>query len=109
MAHVSVSESRPSVKSLLIRARMAWADKDQWRDILEEAYELASPMRNPYDFEHSAGARRKDRVFDSTLQQSLFRFSSRPQSEITPPPLKWAPMIPGPLVPPSLDGEFKAD
>ena len=88
---------RPTVKTLLLRAKKAWADKDQWRGLLEEAYELASPMRNPYDTEHVSGSRRKDRVFDSTLQQSLFRFSSRLQSDITPPLQKWANMIPGPL------------
>ena len=100
---------RPTTKTLLKRATSAWVDKDQWRDILEEAYELASPMRNPYDTHQTRGARRKDRVFDSTLQQSLFRFSSRLQSEITPPLQKWATPIPGPFVPKKQVDELKAD
>lgn len=98
---------RPSVKDLLERASKAWADKDEWKDLLEEAYELASPMRNPYDTENTQGQRRKDRVFDSTLQQGLFRFSSRLQSEMTPPLQKWGALIPGPLVPPESVDELK--
>ena len=102
--------NRPAPRELIKRGKSAWADKELWRDLLEEAYELAAPMRNPYETRSlSPGSRRKDRVFDSTLQQSLFRFSSRLQSEITPPLQKWASLIPGPLVPPDLLDELKRD
>ena len=90
--------ARQSVKKLLLRGKDAWVDKDLWRSLLEDAYELACPQRNPYD-NVSPGSRKTDRVFDSTLPQALFRFSSRLQSELTPPLQKWGNLVPGPLVP----------
>lgn len=101
--------AREGTKTLLVRGGKAWADKDLWRDLLEEAYELGAPMINPYDTNNTRGGRKKDRVFDSTLQQSWFRFSSRFQSEMTPPLQKWGNVIPGPLMPPKFKEEVEAD
>lgn len=97
--------ARQKVKKLLRRGKDAWEDKELWRSILEDAYELASPMRNVYD-RPSPGQRKMDRVFDSTLPQALFRFSSRLQSELTPPLQKWGNLVPGPLVPEELKEEL---
>lgn len=97
--------ARMEVKQVTQRAQTAWSKKDNWRSLLQDGYELALPMRNPYfgsgDGVHRSqeGQRKMDRVFDSTLMNANVRLANRLQSEMTPPFMKWAELAPGPFIP----------
>ena len=94
---------RFETKKILARSQTAWAKKDNWRALLQDAYELALPMRNPYFGSGDGvrpgreGQRKMDRVFDSTLMIANVRLANRLQSELTPPFMKWAKLVPGPF------------
>lgn len=89
------------------RSAMAWSTKSLWRDLRESAYELALPHRNPYHSSGAAnakgkqqpGARKMNRVFDSTLMTSTVRFANRLQSELVPPFQRWGKLVPGAFIP----------
>lgn len=95
------------------RSDAAWKVKNQWRDLRTSAYELALPMRNPY---HSGGdgkskttpgTRKMNNVFDSTLQVMTVRLANRLQSELTPPFMKWAKLVPGAFIPEANKAEIQ--
>lgn len=81
------------------RKEQAWARKEQWHSLLQDAYELALPNRNLCDLPKNPGQHKMDKVFDSTLMTSTARFANRIQSELFPPFSKWANLVPGPAVP----------
>lgn len=91
--------ARLSVNGILKRKESAWAVKEQWRSLLQDAYELALPNRNLYDLPKTEGQHKMERVFDSTLMTATANFANRMQSELFPPFAKWANLIPGPAVP----------
>ena len=75
--------------------------KRQWRNIYEDAYRYALPMRNLYDgyYESSPGQDKMSRVFDSTAIQSTQRFANRLQSGVFPPQRNWCRLTPGEDIP----------
>ncbi len=75
--------------------------KRQWRNIYEDAYRYALPMRNLYDgyYESAPGQDKMSRVFDSTAIQSTQRFANRLQSGVFPPQRNWCRLIPGEDIP----------
>lgn len=93
---------RLKVEDVLKRHDMALRKKDDFRDLYEDAYEFALPQRNLYDgyWEGKVGgAKKMNRVFDSTAINSVQRFANRLQSGIFPPQRKWCRLEPGPDIP----------
>ena len=93
------------IKADILRKRStaAWAKKDQWRSLYEEAYEYALPQRNLFDgnWEGGLGGRSKGlKVFDSTAIHSTQRFANRIQSGLFPPDKQWMVLAPGTDIPP---------
>lgn len=80
------------------RANQAWAKKDLWRSMLQDAYEFALPQRNLYTT-FSEGQEKMDRVFDSTAVASTVKFANNLQSDLTPAFRTWAELRAGPFVP----------
>ena len=90
-----------SVQALKSRYKKAAAHKEQWRNIYEEAYEFALPMRNLYDgyAESVPGQNKMRRVFDSTAINSTSRFANKIQSSLFPPQRSWCRLVPGNEIP----------
>ena len=91
-----------SLTQIKKRYKQAEAHKDHWRDIYEEAYEFALPMRNMYDgyYEGDVAVQNKmKRVFDSTAVHSTARFANRLQSSLFPPQREWCRLLPGEDIP----------
>lgn len=89
-------------EDVLKRHDIALRKKDDFRDLYEDAYEFALPQRNLYDgyWEGKVGgAKKMNRVFDSTAINSVQRFANRIQSGIFPPQRKWCRLEPGPDIP----------
>lgn len=106
--------ARLEVAHVAKRSASAWKVKDQWRDLRSSAYELALPMRNLYqssaggkNAKQTPGARKMNHVFDSTLMVMTVRLANRLQSELTPPFMKWAKLIPGAFIPEENKGEVQ--
>ncbi len=102
---------RLSPEDVLKRHDTALRKKDDFRDLYEDAYEFALPQRNLYDgyWEGKVGgAKKMNRVFDSTAINSTQRFANRLQSGIFPPQRKWARLEPGPDIPDDRKGEAQA-
>lgn len=99
------------VEDVLKRHDMALRKKDDFRDLYEDAYEFALPQRNLYDgyWEGKVGgAKKMNRVFDSTAINSVQRFANRLQSGIFPPQRKWCRLEPGPDIPDDRKPEAQA-
>ena len=108
---------RLEAEKVVKRSESAWKDKALWRDLKQSAYELALPMRNPYHSTGSnasggkgkqqPGARKMNRVFDSTLMISTARFANRLQTELTPPFRRWGKLTPGTFIAPQFRQEVQ--
>jgi hypothetical protein len=99
------------VEDVLKRHDIALRKKDDFRDLYEDAYEFALPQRNLYDgyWEGKVGgAKKMNRVFDSTAINSVQRFANRLQSGIFPPQRKWCRLEPGPDIPDDRKPEAQA-
>ena len=98
-------------EDVIKRHDMALRKKDDFRDLYEDAYEFALPQRNLYDgyWEGKVGgAKKMNRVFDSTAINSVQRFANRLQSGIFPPQRKWCRLEPGPDIPQDRAAEAQA-
>lgn len=98
-------------EDVLKRHDQALRKKDDFRDLYEDAYEFALPQRNLYDgyWEGKVGgAKKMNRVFDSTAINSVQRFANRLQSGIFPPQRKWCRLEPGPDIPVERAAEAQA-
>lgn len=98
-------------EDVLKRHDIALRKKDDFRDLYEDAYEFALPQRNLYDgyWEGKVGgAKKMNRVFDSTAINSVQRFANRIQSGIFPPQRKWCRLEPGPDIPQDRSAEAQA-
>lgn len=98
-------------EDVLKRHELALRKKDDFRDLYEDAYEFALPQRNLYDgyWEGKVGgAKKMNRVFDSTAINSTQRFANRIQSGIFPPQRKWCRLEPGPDIPDERRAEAQA-
>lgn len=100
-----------SAEQLIKRSDKAWRKKDEWRDLYKDAYEFAVPQRSLYDGYYDAGvqgAKKMNRVFDSTAITSTQRFANRMQAGIFPSHGRWSRLEPGPEVPPAKKGALQA-
>lgn len=88
---------REDPDELLRRASVAWSEKSRWDALLRDAFELSMPNRNGFT-PAGPGAKKMDRVFDSTAVASAMAFANRFQSDVIPPFKKWIKLVPGPLV-----------
>lgn len=93
-----------SVEELLHRENAAWNIRDKWRSILQDAYEMAMPFRNPY-VSDSKAPKPMDRLFDSTAMTSTFKLANRILMELLPPDDIWFGLKAGPLLEIQLDGK----
>lgn len=91
-----------SVDDILKRHKKALTKKEDFRSLYDEAYEFALPQRNLYDGYYDGGvggAKKMNRVFDSTAINSTQRFANRMQSGVFPPQRKWCRLEPGTDIP----------
>lgn len=98
-------------EDVLKRHDLAQRKKDDFRDLYEDAYEFALPQRNLYQGYYEGkvgGAKKMNRVFDSTAINSTQRFANRIQSGIFPPQRKWCRLEPGPDIPDERKAEAQA-
>jgi hypothetical protein len=86
---------RMAVKDLTTRIGLAWSETEAFREVLDDAYALASPSRNQFKGTRSPGETHGNQVFDSTLMTSLNRFANRIQSALFPSFQDWAEFVPG--------------
>ncbi|PZQ48887.1 MAG: hypothetical protein DI551_00725 [Micavibrio aeruginosavorus] len=89
---------------VLKRSNAAWLIRDQWRNILEDAYELVFAGINPYTQDKKA-PRSMNRQFDSTATASTVRLANRILNEMTPPFDNWADIKAGALLEMTMDKE----
>lgn len=86
------------IKELTARYNKAKGAQLQWVDLLRDAYDFSQPNRNLFR-QQAPGAKKMDRVFDSTAVISTIRFANRIQSDLIPPFQRWAKLKAGPMVP----------
>jgi hypothetical protein len=100
-----------SPEQLIKRSEKAWRKKDEWRDLYKDAYEFAVPQRSLYDGYYEGGvggAKKMNRVFDSTAITSTQRFANRMQAGIFPSHSRFARLEPGPEVPGAKKSQLQA-
>ena len=93
------------------RATAAWAAKESWRDLYEDAYEYGLPQRNLYDGSWESdtrGQKKGNRVFDSTAVHAVQRFANRMQSGLFPPDKRWMTLQPGSAIPEDREDQVRA-
>lgn len=86
------------------RAEQAWKIRDQWRHILQDAYELAMPWRNPYTG-NKENPKPMNRLYESTAITATMRLANKLLQEFTPPGENWVSLKAGPLVEIQLQGD----
>ena len=73
-------------KRLRERAKQAWATKDLYDPLTQDAYDYILPYRGGGGTGAKAkAAARVDKLFDGTGPQAAMRFAGRVQSDLTPP------------------------
>ena len=83
-----------SVEKVMKRYGVAVQDTRNWDAVLRDAYEFGLPQRDVL----IPGARKGDRVFDSTAPTSAIAFANRVQSDLMPPFHRWAILRAGPAI-----------
>ncbi len=86
-----------AIESLQARYRAALARQGNWQKHWQECYEFALPQRNGASEQSVAsnGAKRFDRVFDSTAPDAVEQLAASLMAEITPPTGGWFDFEPG--------------
>jgi hypothetical protein len=82
------------VDKVIERSKLAWAEKELWRSVFQDAYKYAMPGRNLY-LETTQGQLKSEDVYDSTLVSTTTRFANMLQSDMTPVGQTWANLVPG--------------
>jgi len=92
---------RLTPEQILKRQQIAQTKKDEFQQLYQDAYEFALPQRQLYGVWEggSVGAKKMQRVFDSTAINSTQRFANRLQSVVFPPQRKWAKLEAGSQIP----------
>ncbi len=90
--------SQLDTSTILKRSDLAWSEKDAWKPVIQEAYEMCYAGMNPYSKGSEKQPRSLDRQFDSTAVTGVIRTGSRILNELTPPDQNWAEVRPGPLL-----------
>lgn len=104
-------ESMNDNASLCWRSDEAWKRRDLWRSLLQEAYELANPYRNPY---LTSTQNRKNtsppmnNLFESTMLVSNFNATNKLLLDVAPPEQNWPSIKVGPVLENRLKGTEKA-
>ena len=96
-------KDRLNIAEVTRRHKEAFARKDLWRSVYEEAYEYGLPQRNMYQGYYEGnvpGQGKMNRVFDSTAIDSTQKFANRIQSGLFPPYKKWCRLEAGNDIPP---------
>ena len=88
---------RLTPEEIIKRQSLAQTKKDEFQQLYQDAYEFALPQRQLYGvWEGGAvGAKKMQRVFDSTAINSTQRFANRLQSVVFPPQRRWCRLEPG--------------
>ena len=103
-------KERLTLEEVIRRHKEAFARKDLWRSVYEEAYEYGLPQRNMYQgyYEgHVPGQGKMNRVFDSTAIDSTQKFANKIQSGLFPPYKKWCRLEAGNDIPPESRDEVQ--
>ena len=79
------------------RSDQAWKLRDLWKSILQEAYELAMPWRNPYTG-NKDNPKPLSRLYESTAPVATVRLANKLLQEFTPPGENWVSLKAGPLL-----------
>ena len=79
------------------RHNNAWSRKEHWRDIHEDAYDLALPNRETFT-RNKPGAKKMDRVWDSTAINATQAFANGMLADLTPAFERWFELRAGPAV-----------
>lgn len=95
------------VEQLRERINDAWQEKDMWRSLIDDCFELALPQRNLYDGA-APGQEKTYNLCDSTLQQAIFASANRMQAALTPTAQKWAMLVASPLFPEDYKDQLEA-
>jgi|TARA_R110000823_G_scaffold225998_2_gene353737 hypothetical protein len=82
-----------SLQDLQNRERVAFESTANWRELLEDCYEYFLPNRNLYGG-YQAGAKKMDRIFDSTALEAIQQGASKLQENIAPIWANWATFAP---------------
>lgn len=88
---------RIDATELIKRCDKAWSEKDQWRGLLDDAYQYTRPQQNIISTV-SVGQSKNSHVFDSTGIVSTRRAVNRFVSNVFPAEQNWCVLKPGPAV-----------
>lgn len=89
-----------TTKRVRERAKRAWATKQLFDPLWQDAYDYILPYRGGGKFRREAkGAARVDKIFDGAGPQAAMRFAGRVQSDLTPPFQDFFLLEDGPLAP----------
>lgn len=72
-----------NAEALKRRLDKAKADRNQWRDLLEDAYDYIIPFRNNFS-NRKEGQQENNHIYDDTAPQAIPRFASRIQRSLFP-------------------------
>ena len=103
-------KERLTLEEVIRRHKEAFARKDLWRSVYEEAYEYGLPQRNMYQGYYEGnvpGQGKMNRVFDSTAIDSTQKFANKIQSGLFPPYKKWCRLEAGNDIPPESRDEVQ--
>jgi hypothetical protein len=87
------------------RAAKAWADREFWQKLYDDAYEFAIPYRRPAS-RTGKGAQRVERLFDATAIKSAFRSAGQLHQDLFPP--EFFKLAPGPVARAKLNDDERA-
>lgn len=77
------------LNSLLRKYEKASNQKENYKDLFEECYELAFPQRKGF-YDSTVGERRDEKIFDETCVVGVQEFASRLQQGLVPNFARWA-------------------
>jgi hypothetical protein len=82
----------------LKRFKEAEGRREQWRSILQDAYDVAIPNKQTFT-ERAKGSNRAQHLYDSTAVEGVDRFASRIMSAMSPPWMQWSKLVAGSDIP----------
>lgn len=87
-----------SAGELMFRSTAAWAEKDEWKSTMQDAYQFAMPDRNPYTGNRK-GPKKRSNLYDSTAMNAVIRGAGRMVMDLTPYDQDWIEIKTGPMFP----------
>jgi hypothetical protein len=98
-------KSPEGVAALMKRYEVAKQHRSSWESHWKECYEYALPQREVMN-QHTEGAKKNTKIYDSTALIGTQRFASRLQSTLVPPFKKWAKLSAGTGIPDEFAGKI---